>query len=83
MTVWQKFHSWNMGRKWNIAWKKGEKHIVFNEGGFYFHFQIEFAPYFYFRLFLSAGNRPLIFTFGLSPSERRSYESYKATINAR
>lgn len=80
--AWRQFQSWNKGHKWNIVWKKGQKSILFNEGGWFVGVEMIFAPHFYFRLFLSAYERPMIFSFGLAPKEWKSYEEFKTMRNA-
>lgn len=67
---WQKFHTWNTGHKWDIAWRKGDKHLVFNEGGWYIALYISIQPMISFRFFLYLG-----FPIVISINEKTAHKS--------
>jgi hypothetical protein len=60
MSIWKRFRYTNHKHKWHLEWKN--KSIIFNEGGFFFAFDLFLQPKFNFHIFLYPGF-PLIISF--------------------
>jgi hypothetical protein len=53
---WQLYNSWYPNgtankSKWSLSWKKGDRRITFNYGGFYIGFGLYLSPFFKLWLF--------------------------------